>query len=452
MGKEQNTDEKISIMDAVAVSPLAEMLKLNLSDCMALFKVYRTTYYNNKNSAQKEGGRKYELNKEDMEIKLRFIEIVKKIGYVPGSRTFHTFMIRDYGIHVSVDRCRRLMKEMNLFPINGRPPVKKAKKKAGTHCHPCAAVENLVCQDFYQGARNVILTDITYLYTNEYQKVIYLCVFYDCFTKEALGWSVCQNMTTAIVQEAYDRMMESHGDELRGTKVLIHSDQGSQYTSTTFKQLLSDEGILQSMSERGNSQDNAPMESFFGRMKERILNLIASCQDFETAQKLINGYMNRYNNEDYQFNLAGLTPAEFYQYTQNGIYPLDEYYGVKSDELGTQKKLIDSRIAAARKRNAQEREAYRKRREREQRILSETPDTVVLHDQKLLEKRLHAQEFIRERAEDKISAINKIMEKTNAALDFIRGATKEILDELKNPLKWKNYSELSYVFDMNGMY
>ena len=113
MGKEQNTDEKISIMDAVAVSPLAEMLKLNLSDCMALFKVYRTTYYNNKNSAQKEGGRKYELNKEDMEIKLRFIEIVKKIGYVPGSRTFHTFMIRDYGIHVSVDRCRRLMKEMN---------------------------------------------------------------------------------------------------------------------------------------------------------------------------------------------------------------------------------------------------------------------------------------------------------------------------------------------------
>ena len=77
---------------------------------------------------------------------------------------------------------------------------------------------------------------------------------------------------------------------------------------------------------------------------------------------------------------------------------------------------------------------------------------MVLHDQKLLEKRLHAQEFIKERAEDKISAINKIMKKTNAALDFIRGATKEILDELKNPLKWKNYSELSYVFDMNGMY
>ena len=44
------------------------------------------------------------------------------------------------------------------------------------------------------------------------------------------------------------------------------------------------------------------------------------------------------------------------------------------------------------------------------------------------------------------------MEKTNAALDFIRGAAKELLDELKNPLKWKNYSELSYVFDMNGMY
>ena len=124
-------------------------------------------------------------------------------------------------------------------------------------------LKTLYVRIFYRGARNVILTDITYLYTNEYQKVIYLCMFYDCFTKEALGWSVRKDMTTAIAQEAYDRMMESHGDELRGTKVLIHSDQGSQYTSTTFKQLLSDEGFLQSMSERGNSQNNAPIESFW---------------------------------------------------------------------------------------------------------------------------------------------------------------------------------------------
>ena len=69
-------------------------------------------------------------------------------------------------------------------------------------------------------------------------------------------------MSTELVKEAYSMMMVGHVDELRGTKVVIHSDQGSQYTATTFKQLLEDDGFVQSMSERGNSQDNAPLESF----------------------------------------------------------------------------------------------------------------------------------------------------------------------------------------------
>ena len=439
-------------MDGFASGILAETLELNVSDCLRIFKVYRTTYYNWKNSTQKEGGRKFELEREDILIKVKFIEIIENVGYVPGARGFHTFMIRDHQMHVSIDRCRRIMVEMNLDPRYGRPSVKKAKKKDGTHCHPCAAMENLVCQDFYRGARKVILTDITYLYTNEFHRVIYLCVFYDCFTKEALGWAVRKDMKVELVQEAYDMMIEKHGDELRGTKVLIHSDQGSQYTSTTYRQILSDEGFLQSMSERGNSQDNAPMESFFGRMKERILNLIALCPDYDTAKRLINGYMDRYNNKDYQFSLAGLTPAEFYLYTQTGVYPLDEYYGVKSSELDEQKKLIDARIASARKRNEEEREAYREKREREQRILSKNPEEVVLQDQKLLQKKLDAQEKIKERVEERISLLNKVMNKTRSAINFIRKASAGVKEDLRNPLHWKNYPELDYVFDMNGLY
>lgn len=439
-------------MDGFISTPTAGLMELNISECLRIFKVYRTTYYNWKNSTQKEGGRKYELEKEDLEIKVRFVEIIEKICYVPGSRTFHTFMIRDYGMHVSIDRCRRIMKEMNLVPVNGRPPARKAKKRAGTHCHPCAALPNLVCQDFYQGARKVILTDITYLYIREFHKVIYLCVFYDCFTKEGLGWCVRTDMKLDLVQGAYDMMMEKHGNELRGAKALIHSDQGSQYTSTTFKQLLSDEDFVQSMSERGNSQDNAPMESFFGRMKERVLNLIALCPDFQTARRLINGYMEQYNSKDYQYSLAGLTPNEFYLYTQTGIYPLDEYYGIKSSELDEQKKLIDARIASARKRNEEERAAYREKREREQRILSHTPEDVVKQDRRLLERKLAAQEHIKERAEERIAAIKKIKEKTDIALEFIKKASANVLVELRNPMKWRDYPELDYVFDMNGMY
>ena len=428
------------------------MLCLNLTAVLSIFKVYRTTYYNSKNSTEKENGRKYMLAQEDLKVKEMLLEIIECIGYVPGSRTFYTYLIRDYEMRVSILRCRRLMDEMNLEPINGRPPSHKAAKEKGTHCHPCAAVENLVMQDFYRGPRKIILTDITYLYINEFHTVIYLCVFYDCFTKEALGWSVRRDMTTELVKEAYRMMMADHGHELRGTKVVIHSDQGSQYTSTTFQQLLEDDRFVQSMSERGNSQDNAPMESFFGRMKERILNLIALCLDFGTAVRLIYGYLNDYNNKHYQYYLAGLTPVEFYEYTQTGIYPLENYFGVKASELGEQKRLIDARIAAARKRNEAEREAYRKRREQEQHNLKLSPEMQVVKDQSVLKRRLTLQERAKNRAEVKIEELKKVLEKTKVALAFIENAGAEVLRDLRDPYRWRCYPELAYVYDMNGMY
>ena len=428
------------------------MLGLNLTSCFDIFKLYRAAFYSWRSSTQKENGRLFMLQQQEIKIKECFLEIIKKLCYVPGSRTFYVHMLRDYDMNVSIVRCRRIMNEMQLTPVNGRPPKNKAKKKEGTHCHLCAAEENLVCQDFYRGPRKVILTDITYLYINEFHRVIYLCVFYDCFTKEALGWAVRKDMKTDLVEEAYSMMKELHGAELRGVTVLMHSDQGSQYTSTTFKQLLTDDGFLQSMSERGNSQDNAPMESFFGRMKERILNLIATCQNFETAKRLIDGYMDTYNNVAYQYNLAGLTPTEFYQYTLTGIYPLAKYFGVDASELGTQKQLIDARIAAARKRNAAEREAYRIKREREQLILSCTPEDVVAQDRKLLLRKLSAQEKVKERTDEKITLIKTILEKTQAAAEFIRAATAEVLADLRNPLHWKMYPARAYVYDMNGMY
>ena len=117
-------------------------------------------------------------------------------------------------------------------------------------------------------------------------------------------------MTVSLVKSAYDVMMENHGHELRGAACVIHSDQGSQYLSTTFQRLLSDDGFLQSVSDRGNSQDNAPMESFFGRLKCELLDLVALCPDASTVSRMISGYIDAYNHRHYQYALAGLTPSE----------------------------------------------------------------------------------------------------------------------------------------------
>lgn len=151
------------------------------------------------------------------------------------------------------------MKEMNLV---ANRPRKDAYKNQATHNHEYSSPKNAVKQNFSVGPRRVILTDITYLYYGPVRTPIYLCAFKDAYTKEILGHCVSSRMTVSLVKSAYDVMMENHGHELRGAACVIHSDQGSQYLSTTFQRLLSDDGFLQSVSDRGNSQDNAPMESF----------------------------------------------------------------------------------------------------------------------------------------------------------------------------------------------
>ena len=74
------------------------------------------------------------------------------------------------------------------------------------------------------------------------------------------------------------------------------------------------------MSRKANCWDNAPQESFFGHMKDEIdLN---GCRTFRDVKKVIDDYMDYYNNERYQWQLAKLSPNEYYEYVTTGVYPL----------------------------------------------------------------------------------------------------------------------------------
>ena len=74
------------------------------------------------------------------------------------------------------------------------------------------------------------------------------------------------------------------------------------------------------MSRRGNCWDNAPQESFFGHMKDEID--ISKCQSFDEVKKIIDDWMEYYNNDRYQWKLAKLSPNEYYQYILTGEYPI----------------------------------------------------------------------------------------------------------------------------------
>lgn len=80
------------------------------------------------------------------------------------------------------------------------------------------------------------------------------------------------------------------------------------------------------MSRRGNCWDNAPQESFFGHMKDCIRDKLAVATSFEEVKTIIDDYIDYYNNRRYQWDLAKLSPNEFYNFVTTGKYPLDVPY------------------------------------------------------------------------------------------------------------------------------
>ncbi len=93
-------------------------------------------------------------------------------------------------------------------------------------------------------------------------------------------------------------------------KPIIHSDQGWQYKMPTFKKMLKQQQITQSMSRKGNCLDNAAMESFFGTLKSEFfyLNKFSSYEELDTGLK---EYIHYYNNDRIKLKLKGLSPVQY---------------------------------------------------------------------------------------------------------------------------------------------
>lgn len=253
------------------------------------------------------------------------------------------------------------------------------------------------------------------------------------------------------MKRAYNRMIDKHGSSLKKADCIIHSDQGSQYLSTTFKRILSDQEFILSVSGRGNSQDNAPMESFFGRMKCSILDLVALCPNEEIATNLIDGYVSSYNDEQYQYSLAGLTPTEYYLYVTTGVYPLDNYYGVKATDLMPIETLINMRRDAAAERAKKIREG-RESKKQECAAPRRSPIATVARDQDKIRREITKWRQTKKRAERQIQHLESIHEKIRVALDFVISASRDIVEQLFIPQNWTLYPEMGYIHDMNDLF
>jgi putative transposase len=152
---------------------------------------------------------------------------------------------------------------------NGWIPKVVKKHKATTnskHCLPVA--ENTLNREFNaDGPNQKWVSDITYIPTDE--GWLYLACIMDLYGREPVGWAMSDRMTKELVMSAL-KQASAHRGNPRG--VLAHSDRGSQYCSNDYQKELKKGGFICSMSRKANVWDNAPMESFFGKLKQEWLN------------------------------------------------------------------------------------------------------------------------------------------------------------------------------------
>ena len=248
------------------------------------------------------------------------LEAFKYRGYAKGARGIHMRLLHQPGIIMNVKKIRRLMRKYGLrCPIRKANPYRRMVREMQTS----TIAPNVVNREFRKGARKVLLTDITYLFFRNGK--CFLSTILDAFTHEVLSYRVSISLKVEFVLETVDLLIAEHGCTL-DNETIVHSDQGCHYTSYAFIQKLKDAEFVQSMSRRGNCWDNAPQESFFGHMKDEIAGLIADCETFEDVAARVDDWMDYYNNDRGQWDLLKLTPREYYEYLQTGIYPLPVYH------------------------------------------------------------------------------------------------------------------------------
>jgi putative transposase len=278
--------------------------KLPITHLINIAGVSKSGYYEYMKQAEY---RAYKDMKDEETFKLilkayRFKRVKK------GAKTIKMTLEKQFNIIMNLKKIRRVMKKFGLLcPIRKANPYRRMAKALKTS----NVAPNKLERQFKKGQPNQnLLTDITYL-VYDMNKRAYLSGVKDGVTNEMHAYQLSKSLDITFVEDTMKQleMIQLH------PQALINSDQGCHYTSMAFQRCVKQLGLEQSMSRRGNCWDNAPIESFFGHMKDEI-NLL-DCKTFEDVIKAIDEYMDYYNNYRYQWNLKRMSPKEYGDYLRN---------------------------------------------------------------------------------------------------------------------------------------
>lgn len=220
--------------------------------CRAL-QVSRSGYY----AARRRAPSARRQRRAALTTKIEAIHEASRQAY--GSPRVHAELVAQ-GERCCRNTVAKLMRAASIVPRSVR------RFRLTTDSRSTAASPNLVERNFTAARPNQCwLSDITYVPTKE--GWLYLAGVLDLYSRALVGWAMSKTLDTRLAISALQMAIERRGR----AATIVHSDQGSTYSSTEYRELLKRHRIRQSMSRKGDCWDNAPMESFFHSLKTELV-------------------------------------------------------------------------------------------------------------------------------------------------------------------------------------
>ena len=203
------------------------------------------------------------------------------------------------GLQVSRRRITRLLKCQGLYARGQR---RYRNPKTASHTS-----DNLVNQQFQTKRKNQVwYGDISYIPTQE--GTLYVSVFLDSYSRECVGYAIRDHMRESLVLDSLQVAIDGHQPK---PGLLIHSDNGLQYTGSAFIEMARNNQYITSNSRKGNPYDNAVMESFYKSLKREVLDRARFQTKAKAQIELLSYLENYYNLKRYHSSLGYMTPHKF---------------------------------------------------------------------------------------------------------------------------------------------
>jgi putative transposase len=218
--------------------------------------------------------------------------------------------LAEHGIQVGICRIKRIRRKLSI-----RCKQKRKFKATTDSKHKLPVAENILDQQFTVTSPNKVWTsDITYVPTDE--GWLYLAGHKDLFSGNIVGYAMGERLTKNLVSQSLFKAVAAK----RSIEGLIHhSDRGSQYCSHEYRDLMDRFGLKVSMSGKGNCYDNAPMESFWGTLKQELVHHRRYRTRLEAIRDITEYIEIFYNRQRRQARLGFLSPVAYEQRYYAGL-------------------------------------------------------------------------------------------------------------------------------------